>query len=231
MIALELGATRVDEALRLLRALGAHRYVAGHLHHVHAFAIAAMPDDAGGILAQAAAWASAALASERASPAPRVESLCRRSSDAEMAAILDGFWTPGARSRKAREALGTLIDRHRVPLPGHSPFDESVEPAIHPLLIDAGWELLPLSSLDRERHAGGIGAFGDPLSFASARSDEQGATPPKAHLYELPAIGPVELLRGAEDDGALVEPLVVWVEGNETYLDYVMRGVRRAAKI
>jgi hypothetical protein len=29
----------------------------------------------------------------------------------------------------------------------------------------------------------------------------------------------------------MVEPLVVWVEGNETYLDYVMRGVRRAAKI
>jgi hypothetical protein len=50
-------------------------------------------------------------------------------------------------------------------------------------------------------------------------------------LYELPAIGAVELLRGADDDGVLAEPLVVWAEGNEIYLDYVMRGVGRAARL
>lgn len=51
------------------------------------------------------------------------------------------------------------------------------------------------------------------------------------HLYELPALGAAELLRGVEPDGALAEPLVVWVQGDETYVDYVVRGVRRAAKL
>jgi hypothetical protein len=231
MIALELGATRVDEALRVVQALGAHRYVGGHLHIVHAFAIAAMPDDASGVLAEAIAWAKDALADERVDAASRDGSPVRRRSDAELAAILDGFWTPGPRSRKARDALATLIERYHLPLAGHAPFDESTEPEIHPLLIDAGWELLPLSQLDKERHAGGIGAFGDPPAFESARLGEQATTPPTAHLVELPAIGPVELLRGARDDGTLAQSLVVWLEGNETYLDYVMRGVRRAAKL
>ena len=41
----------------------------------------------------------------------------------------------------------------------------------------------------------------------------------------------MELLRGVDDEGRLAEPLVVWADGDETYLDYVVRGVRRAAKL
>jgi hypothetical protein len=231
MLAIELGVTRVHEALRVVRALGTHRYVGGRLHLVHTLAIAALPDDAQGVLAEAATWAAHVLGDRRIDPASQDDALWRRITDAELVAVLDGFWTPGARSRATRKALVSLIARHDLRLGNHSPFDESAEPGMHPLLVDAGWELLPLARLDAARHAGGIGAFGDALAFASARLHEEAATPQITHLYELPAMGTVELLRGADDDGALAEPLVIWAEGNETYLDYVMRGVGRAAKL
>jgi hypothetical protein len=127
--------------------------------------------------------------------------------------------------------LGKLLDRHELPGSGHAPFDESAEDEMHPLLIDAGWELLPLAALDPRRHRGAMDAFGDALAFESARFEEETAIPATTHLYELPALGPVELLRGADDDGTLAAPLIVWADGDETYLDYVVRGVRRAARL
>jgi hypothetical protein len=114
---------------------------------------------------------------------------------------------------------------------GVAPFDENAEDAVHPILIDAGWELVPLRLLDPERHKGAIAAFGDDLSFASAVFEEETAIPATPSLLELPALGPAELLSGVDDAGNLVEPLVVWAEGNETYVDYLIRGVRRAARL
>ena len=231
MIAIELGATRADEAVRVVRALGAHRYVASRLHLIHAFALMAIGDDAPGVLTEGLAWARAVLGQEAIDCASRDERLWRRGSDAELAAVLESFWTPGPRSHAARATLRSILDRHGLTLPDHAPFDESVEDSIHPIAIDAGWELLDLSQLDPERHKGAIGAFDDALAFESACFEEETAIPKPTHLYELPAIGPVELLRGADDAGKLAEPLVVWAQGDVTYLDYVMRGVRRAAKV
>jgi hypothetical protein len=229
VIALSLGATRVDEALRAMRALGAHRYVAGRMHLVHAFALAAAP--AGEALAQAGAWARATLADPGIDATSRDEALWRRCSDAELVALLDVFWTPAERARAARDQLVELLARHDLTPQDHAPFDEAREDDMHPLVIDAGWELLALAELDPVHHKGAIAAFGEALSFESARFEEETAIPSTTHVYELPAIGPVELLRGADGDGMLAEPLVVWAEGDETYLDYVVRGVRRAAKL
>jgi hypothetical protein len=145
--------------------------------------------------------------------------------------VLDAFWTPGEAARASRRALEDLLGRHELSVPTHPPFDESAEDEMHPLLVDAGWELLPLTELDPQRHRGAMDAFGNALTFESARFEEETAIPATTHLYELPALGPVELLRGVDDDGALVAPLVVWADGDETYLDYVVRGVRRAAKL
>jgi len=228
---ISLGATRVDEAVRVVRALGAHRYVAGRLHLVHAFAFAAVPDDASGALAPARAWALGTLADARADPASRDEALWRRSTEAEVAEVLEAFWTPGDRAEAARAALLAMLSRHGLPPGEHAPFDETVEDEMHPVLVDAGWELLPLAQLDAERHKGALAAFGTALAFESARFEEETAIPPTVHLYELPAIGAVELTRGADAEGTLAAPLVVWAGGDETYLDYVVRGVRRAAKL
>jgi hypothetical protein len=227
-----LGAARVDEALRVVRALGAHRYVAGRLHLVHAFALAALaPASAPSVLEEARGWARSTLADPRIDAASRDEALWRRCSDAEVAAVLEGFWSPGDAASTARVALAEQLARHGLEVASHAPFDEAAEESMHPVLVDSGWELVPLAQLDAERHRGAIAAYGDALSFESARFEEETAIPPTAHLYELPAIGPVELLRGATADGELAAPLLVWADGDETYLDYVVRGVRRAAKL
>jgi hypothetical protein len=228
MRAVPLGVTRVDEAIRAVRALGAHRYVAGRLHLLHAFAFAA-PREVPPALAAARSWALDVLADGAVDPGSRDEALWRRCTDAELCAALDTYWAPAEAARAARSALEELLVRYDLSPGAGEPFDESAEDAMHPLLTDAGWELLPLSELDAERHRGARAAFGDALSFESACFEEQTAIPVGTHLYELPAVGPVELLRGARGDGTLVAPLVVWTEGNEIYLDYVMRGVRRAA--
>jgi hypothetical protein len=230
MLAIPLGATQADEAVRVVRALGAHRYVAGRLHLVHAFALAAIPGSAAQ-LEEARSWATRTLKERRTDAASRDEALWRRCSDAELVAVMEAFWTPGDAAAAARRALEDLLARHELPVPTHEPFDESAEDEMHPLLVDAGWELLPLAQLDPARHRGAIEAFGEALAFESARFEEETAIPATTHLYELPALGPVELLRGAGEEGTLAAPLVVWAEGDETYLDYVVRGVRRAAKL
>ncbi len=232
MIAIDLGVSTVDQAVRLVRALGAHRYVAGRLHLVHAFAIAAAGDDPTGPLGEARTWALETLAreSEGLDLASRDERLWRRCSDLEVASLLEAFWAPGPRARAARDALRERLARHGL-RDDHAPFDEAAEEEIHPLAVDAGWELLGLRDLDPERHRGAILSFGDGLEFASARFEEETAVPQGSNLYELPALGPAELLLGASDDGTLSQPFVVWAQGNETYLDYVFRGVRKVAKL
>jgi hypothetical protein len=242
MIAIDLGVEHVDQAVRLVRALGSHRYVAGRLHLTHALAIASVGDDAGGTLAEARTWALALLAREGEQAhrrdvrdtidlGSRDERLWRRGTDAEVAALLEAYWTPGPRARAARDALREQLAGRGLPVDGRLPFDESDEDGIHPMAIDAGWELLALHELDPERHRGAIGAFGDELAFASALFEEETAVPTPSHLYELPAFGPAELLAAAGDDGKLTQPFVIWAQGHETYLDYVFRGVRRAAKL
>jgi hypothetical protein len=231
MIAFSVGATKADEAVRVVKALGGHRYVSGRLHLVHAFALASLGDDAGGVLVEGRGWAERTLRTQGLDAASRDERLWRRSADAELVALLEAFWVPGARAVATRTRLQNLLAMHELPVPEHAPFDEAVEEATHPLLIDAGWELTPLSALDPARHRGAISAFGDALAFESACFEEQTAIPPTVPLYELPALGPVELLRGATADGSLAAPLVVWADGHETYVDYVIRGVRRAAKL
>jgi hypothetical protein len=224
-----LGAARADEALRAVKALGAHRYVGGRLHLVHAFALATSPASAE--LAQAQAWAAGVLGRADVDASTRHEALWRRCSDAELLGVLTAFWGAGDDAARARHTLAALLARHDLPIPAHAAFDEAAEDEMHPLLVDAGWELVPLTGLDPERHRGAMNAFGDALAFESARFEEETAIPPQSHLYELPALGAVELLRGVTEDGTLAAPLVVWAEGHETYLDYVIRGVRRAAKL
>jgi hypothetical protein len=231
MMAIDLGVRSVDQALRFVRALGTHRYVAGRLHLVHAFAVVAIGDDATGVLSAARAWALATLegGGRDLDLGSRDERLWRRCADAELSAVLDAYWTPGERSRSSRAALRALLERHELTVSGHEAFDESAEDQIHPVAVDAGWELLRLQELDPARHKGAIASFGDELAFESACFEEETSIPSLPHLYELPAFGAPELLDVADDDGTLKQPLILWVQGNETYLDYVMRGICRAA--
>jgi hypothetical protein len=231
MIAVELPAKDVEAMLRAVRALGSHRYVAGRMHVIHAFAVASAHVAAGPEeLADATSWAEAVLADESIDVASRDERLFRRATDAELVAVLAAFLRPESAPHAADELLDWL-ERAELPLPDADPFDPAAEEDIHPLLVDAGWELHPLAALDPERHKGAIQWFGEPIQFEAARFEEESAIPAPVYLQELAAFGPLELLRGADEEGALLEPLTVWTAGDLRYHEYVLAGVKRAAKL
>jgi len=224
----EIAATRGEELVAFVRALGKHRYVAGRLHLVHAFAVEAAsphPD-----LAAAEAWARETLADDAIDRASKDERLYRRASDAEIVAVFEAFWAPGEARTRARDRLAARLSQIEVEVePARLPFDEDAEEDVFPVLVDAGWELLPLAELDPERHKGAMNAFGDQLAWEVARFEEENAIPALVHLHELPAIGPVELLFATDEEGSVRAPFVLWTSGDETYQDYVMRGVTKVA--
>jgi hypothetical protein len=220
----EIGTCTGQELIRFVRTLGQHRYVGSRLHLIHAFAIEAAGDRS---IEDATAWAKRALGSGAIALDSKDERLYRRATDAELVAVLTAFWGEDAEDAKTRlrerlRAISALPDESELP------FDESREDEIFPVLIDAGWELIPLARLDRERHRGAIQSFDD---FEVARFDEESAIPPLVTLHELPLLGGIELLAAFDETGALRAPFVLWQEGHETYLDYVLRGILRAAKL
>jgi hypothetical protein len=239
LIGEEIEAATGAELVRFVRALGQHRYVAGRLHLVHAFAIEAAcaagsnAEPEAEALAEAKAWATTVLADDAIDRASKDERLYRRVTDAELVAVLSAFWNEGERRERASVSLAKRLVEIGVEPPdlARLPFDESAEEDMFPVLIDAGWELLPLTALDAERHKGAMGAFEDALAFDVAKFEEENAVPPPVTLHELPALGALELLAALDEWGDLRAPFVLWTSGNETYVDYVLRGVRKVAKL
>jgi hypothetical protein len=238
VIGVELPVTTGVEAARLIGALGRHRYVTGRAHLVHALVYRALGDelDEGlmGRLAEGRAWADRALGSGVIAVGSRDERLWRKATEDEVGALLEVYWAtaPGGRAAKGRLASALAGIDATVDL---TPFDEDVdEGGIFPILIDCGWELHPLGALIEERHKGAIDSFGDPFSFLVAKFEEvargDGGEPP-VYLQELTALGPAELLRGVDDDGHLVATLTLWNQGPEPYLDYVLRGALKSARL
>ena len=232
MIARTLPARTPEEIARLVRSLGSHRYVAGRLHLVHAFVFDALAGSGVDELDEARRWADGVLGDPDVDRGSRDERLWRHATEREVGTALGAFWDCDARGASAREKLAAHLRAIDAPLPERDAvlFDESAEEDLFPVLIDAGWELLPLAALDAERHRGAIEAFGDRFAFDCAKFEEESAEGVPPLLQELPAIGPHELLHGAEH-GILRAPLVLWTEGSLAYHDYVMRGVLRAAKL
>ncbi len=222
----DLPVVNAEEFLRVAKALGSHRYLDGSLHLVHAFALeAAGPREQ---LEGAYAWAIETLGTPDIDPNSRDPRLYRTCTNAELVAVLAGFFSAGAeRARERLQARLATVDATTPSLP----FDESAESDMFPLLVDAGWQLLPLAALDPERHKGAILAFGEPIAFETARFDEENTLPTQVTLQELPAMGAAELLSATDSDGDFRRPIPLYSEGNEVYLDYVMRGVLRAAKL
>ncbi len=222
----------VDETLRLLRALTVHRYVAGRSHFIHALAFASLSRPAGDaedVLGAARTWAEATLADPKVDAASRDPALLRRSSDAELLAVVGAFWTdPAARERLAGRLAALRIDIDATRLP----FDDAREEDVYPVLVDGGFELFRLAELDPVRHRGAIESFGEEIAWLSARFEEENAVPAlEPYLQELPVFGPEELLCAFDDDGRLRAPFVVWTQGEPRYHDYVLRGVERGAKL
>jgi hypothetical protein len=222
------------EVARIVRALDGHRYVAGRLVLMHAAAFDAIASvvsgEAKALLEGAIAWSKDVLSDASIDTGSRDERLHRRTSEKEAAAVIEALWGDGRVEAQARLA-GWLRSVALEPPPGAVPFDETSEDDVHPILLDAGWEHMNLTELDPARHKGAIDAFGPPIAFASARFEDAESIPKRTHLHELSAIGPIEALSAVDEEGCLREPLVLYAEGEPTYLDYVYRGVLRAAKL
>lgn len=217
-------------AVRVVRALGANRYVVRRFHAIHAFVLAAAePSEA---LVDAQAWAKEVLADatiDRDSKDPR---LFREATDKELVATLAAYWDDDALlgRTKSRERLAALLASIGVE-PSEGPlFDEGLEEDIYPVLIDASWELLKVAALDPERHRGLVETY-EPIELASERFEEESAIPAREYLFELPLFGVNEVLSPADAWGDLRAAFVVWSSAPATYEDYLVRGVLKAAKI
>ncbi len=224
MHAYELPITSGDEACRVLRALGAHRYIAGAQHWVHAFAVDAAVHDARFAQPELAAWAKSVLGDASIDVASRDERLLRRVSTQELHDVLVPFWV--ARTGDVSGALDTHLERAGATYRELPPFDPDAEDGMFPVLVDAGWELLRYGELDREKHRGLVESFGESILFESAVFDEESAVPPRAYLYEWPALGRRELLIDA-----WTTPPDLWVDAPDPYMEYLLRGIMRAAKL
>lgn len=225
----DLPARNADELARLVRALSKHRYVAAHGLYVHAALIRAVAQSGAesSSLGDATGHAASLLASMRELDGPSDPRLLVRLSPEAASDVIHALGSNGG--ERVRAWIRAWLERGELGLADYEPFDERRDLDVHPLLIDAGWELVPLGDLDSERHAGAMRAFGDEGAFAEAVERERSRTAPT--LQELSAFGPIEVLRGFDDDGSLASSCALYTYGEAAYLDYVLRGAVRAAKL
>ena len=72
----------------------------------------------------------------------------REATPAELASVIEAFWVPCPGADRAHDRLLERFHALDLDVPLHDPFDETVEEDVHPILVDAGWELVPLAELD-----------------------------------------------------------------------------------
>ncbi len=199
--------------------------------HAFAFAACASADESEG-LHDASAWARRVLEGGVIDIGSRDERLWRGSTEAEVASLLAAFWGEGVAREMAHSELRKWLERIGEPVTRREVFSPIDEDAIFPLLVDSGWELLPLAAFDPERHKGVIAAYGEPIFFEAARFEEESALPAPVYQVELPAVGAHELLSATNERGEFVDPrLPLWVDVPTTYASYILRGVARAARL
>lgn len=224
MLAWSFAARTAEEVASLLRALGRHRYLREASYALHWSvdeALASVPLF-GPMFAPAASAFRARRAEEpELDPGSRDPSLWRQVTLDELLAVLTAFWSPGEPAALARARLREVLQGAELPLGDHAPFAADPEEVPHPELVLIDWELLAIDALDSERHAGALAAL-------EAAGEEVDVSAP---VYAEPnAIAYPELALAAPN-GVLASDFWVWCDGDYSYVDYVFRGVARAAKL
>jgi hypothetical protein len=219
MHAWSFSARMVDEIGRLLRALGKNRYVSEVDHQIHWSVDVALGD-----LPAFAEHARAFEVGRRAGLdlASRDPALWRPATADDVIAALGAFWTPGpeveARRSRLRDALATA----GIEAAEHAPFASDPEVPPFPELVTLDWVLLAVDELDADQHAGALGSL-------EAHGGEI-ETPSEPVYIEGPALGLAELCEGAPR-GVLERDWEMWADGPFGYVDYLFRGVSKAAKL
>ena len=148
---------------------------------------------------------------DRASRDPRA---WRAATADEVALVLGVFWGP-LRSRAAL-ALRAALDRAELPKADHRPGAADADEPPHPELLLLDWVLLPVDELDTERHRGALRAL---------EQAEEEVNPSEPIYVEGPILAEPELTAGPWD-----EP-IFWASDPYAYVDYLFRGVAKAAKL
>lgn len=147
--------------------------------------------------------------------------LWRAATADEVASVMELFWTRAPEGEAARRHLGEVLRQAGLGEPDHTPFESDVDEPPHPELVMLDWVFLPVDELDTERHRGALKAMED-------SGDE--VDPSEPIYVEGPTLSEAELVAGCPR-GTLPSDPVFWADGPYSYVDYVFRGVGKAAKL
>jgi len=220
MLAWTFSARTLDEVAALLRAMGRHRYVREADHAIH-WSVDEALSDRPPFAARAQAFRERRAREPELDLASRDPSLFAYADTEVIIEALAAFWTPGDDAERAARRLGDLLVRADIELPTHAPFQSNPEEPPHPELIMLDWEFFPVDELDVERHSGALRA----LELAGEEINVS------ARVYvESVSIAHPELAHGAPH-GVLPTDFLVWSDGDYSYVDYIFRGVAKAARL
>jgi hypothetical protein len=220
MLGWSFSARTADEVAALLRAMGRHRYVREVDHALHWTVDEALSD-------RPPFDARAAVVRDLRKKQPDLDLASRdpllwRYADTEVVIeALSVFWTPGPDAERASLRLRQLLVDAELGVAGHEPFQSDPEEPPHPELIRLDWEFFPIDELDPERHSGALRA----LEQAGEEVNVSAPVYQEAICLAFP-----ELARGAPH-GVLPADFLVWSDGDYSYVDYVFRGVAKAARL
>ncbi len=220
MLGWSFSARTADEVGALLRAMGRHRYVREVDHAIHWTVDEALSDRAP-FDARAALWRDLRKKQPDLDIGSRDPALWRYADTEVVIEALSAFWTPGADAERASQRLRQILADAELGLAGHAPFESDPEEPPHPELIRLDWELFPIDELDPERHSGALRAL-------EVAGEEVNVSAPV--YQEATCLAYPELALGAPH-GVLPADFLVWSDGDYSYIDYVFRGVAKAAKL
>lgn len=220
MLAWTFSARTLDEVAALLRAMGRHRYVREADHALH-WSVDEALSDRPPFSQRAASFRERRGREPGLDPASREPSLWKYADTEVVIEALAAFWNEGDHAEGARERLRRALEGADLELGSHAPFKSNPEEPPHPELILLDWEFFPIDELDIERHSGALRA----LELAG---EEVNVSAPV--YVEGVCIAYPELGRGAPR-GVLPTEFLVWSDGDYSYVDYVFRGVAKAARL
>ena len=220
MLAWSFSARTLDEVAALLRAMGRHRYVRETTHAIH-WSVDQALGDRPPFTGRAAAFQARRAREAGLDITSRDPSLWAYADTEVVIEALAVFWTRGEGAAKATDRLRKILEEFELGVAVHPPFRADPEEPPHPELILLDWEFFPIDELDPERHEGALRA----LELAGEEVDVS------APVYlESVCLAYPELAQGAPQ-GVLPTDFLVWSDGAYSYVDYVFRGVAKAARL
>ena len=220
MFAWSFSARTIEEVASLLRAMSRHRYLREAEFSVHWTVDEALADDPR-FAEHAARFRERRSQEADLDVTSRDPTLFRKVSLDDIIATLGLFWNPEPPAARASERLRRTLESSEMALATHEPFQADPEDPPHPELILLDWELFPIDELDSERHAGALRAL-------ELMGEEVNVSAP---VYQEAVTLAYPELSSGSPRGVLPTDFLIWSDGDYSYVDYVLRGVAKAAKL